>query len=186
MSSIASGTVANAVLSGYSGRLNEEVRVKRGLSYGAGSSYQSARYAGSIVATTLVEHAKAADALDVVLSTLASLRSAPPAADEIGTRRTSLLGGIASSLETTSGLVRAVATNAFNGLPLDALTASTAALNAIDAPALTRFAGTLSAPPTIVLVGDSSKFIDAVRKAHPNVQVVKATDLDLTSPALTP
>jgi zinc protease len=31
------GIVANSVLSGYSGRLNQEIRIKRGLSYGAGS-----------------------------------------------------------------------------------------------------------------------------------------------------
>jgi zinc protease len=182
----AAAMIANAVLSGYSGRLNEEVRVKRGLSYGAGSRIESTRYAGSLVATTLVEHAKAADALDVVLSTLASLRSAPASTEELGTRRTSLLGELARSLETTTGLVRAVATDAFNGLPLDALTSSNAALNAIDPAAVSRFAGSLGAPPTIVLVGDASKFIDAVRKAHPGVQVVKAADLDLTSPALTP
>ncbi len=43
----ASAMVGNAVLSGYSGRLNEEIRVKRGLSYGAGSSYVTGRYAGA-------------------------------------------------------------------------------------------------------------------------------------------
>ncbi|MDB5029080.1 MAG: peptidase protein, partial [Candidatus Eremiobacteraeota bacterium] len=42
----AAASIANAVLSGYSGRLNEEIRVKRGLSYGAGSTYTSGRYAG--------------------------------------------------------------------------------------------------------------------------------------------
>jgi len=31
------GIVSNSVLSGYSGRLNQEIRIKRGLSYGAGS-----------------------------------------------------------------------------------------------------------------------------------------------------
>ena len=181
----AAASVANAVLSGYSGRLNEEIRVKRGLSYGASSTYQGALLSGSIVASTLVEHAKAAEALDVALTAIASLGAAPPSADELNTRRTSLLGGIASSIETTSGLVRAVAANAFNGLPLDALTSSNAALSAIDPAGVKRFAGTLSAAPTIVLVGDASKFVDAVRKAHPNAVVVKAADLDLASATLT-
>ncbi|HEV3087321.1 MAG TPA: pitrilysin family protein [Candidatus Elarobacter sp.] len=183
----ATASVANAVLSGYSGRLNEEIRVKRGLSYGAGSNFQSGRYAGSIVASTLVEHAKAPEALDVMLRTVASLGSTPATADELSVRRTSLLGGIANSVETTSGLVRAIASNAWNGLPLDALTASNAALGAVDAAAVARFGGTaLAAPPTIVLVGDASKFLDAVRKAHPAVAVIKAADLDLTSEKLTP
>jgi zinc protease len=181
----AAASIANAVLSGYSGRLNEEIRVKRGLSYGANSAYQSGRFASSIVASTLVEHAKAPEALDVMLATVASLGTAPPSADELSTRRTSLLGGIASSIETTSGLVRIVAANAFNGLPLDALTASNAALTAIDPSGVSRYAGTLAAPPTVVLVGDASKFADAVRKAHPGVVVVKAADLDLASATLT-
>ena len=52
--------------------------------------------------------------------------------------------------------------------------------------AVARFAKTaLSVPPTIVLVGDASKFVDAVRKAYPDVPVVKAGDLDLTSATLT-
>jgi hypothetical protein len=48
------------------------------------------------------------------------------------------------------------------------------------------FAGaSLAKTPTIVLVGDASKFVDALRKTHPSLVVVKAADLDLTSPTLT-
>ena len=182
----AAATVGNAVLSGYSGRLNEEIRVKRGLSYGAGSMYASGRYAGSIVASTLVEHAKASEALDIMLSTISSLGSGAPAtAGELSARRTSMLGAMAAGLETIGGIVRGVALNAFAGLPLDALTSAPAALNAVEPAAVTRFAAAgMSTPPTIVLVGDSSKFIDAVRKSHPGLVFVKATDLDLTSPGL--
>jgi zinc protease len=182
----ASAMVGNAVLSGYSGRLNEEIRVKRGLSYGAGSTYASGRYAGSILASTLVEHAKAPEALDIMLKTIASLgNGAPASAEEILARRTSLLGSMAAGLETMGGLVRGIALNTFAGLPLDALTSAPAALTAVEPAAVTRFAAAgLSAPPTIVLVGDASKFIDAVRKSHPDVLYVKAADLDLTSPGL--
>src|SRR6185503_10023173 len=45
------GIVANAVLNGYSGRLNWEIRVKRGLSYGAGSTLDTRRWAGSFSAS---------------------------------------------------------------------------------------------------------------------------------------
>ena len=182
----AAAMVGNAVLSGYSGRLNEEIRVKRGLSYGAGSTYSSGRYAGSILASTLVEHAKAPEALDIMLSTISSLgNGAPAGADEILARRTSLLGAMASGLETMGGLVRGIALNTFAGLPLDALTSAPAALTAVEPAGVTRFAAAgLGTPPTIVLVGDSAKFIDAVRKAHPGVLIVKATDLDLASPGL--
>ena len=40
------GIVSNSVLSGYSGRLNQEIRIKRGLSYGAGSVLDTRRDVG--------------------------------------------------------------------------------------------------------------------------------------------
>ncbi len=178
-------TMANGVLGGYSGRLNAEIRVKRGLSYGAASNYGSGRYAGLVVASTLVEHAKALEALDIMLSTIASVSGAPAGADELVARRTALLGETASAAESTGGLVRLVAVNAFAGLPLNALDTEPAALGAVDPAAVTRYAAALSSPPTIVLVGDSSKFIEALRKAHPDALVVKAAELDLTSSGLT-
>ena len=48
---VVSEIVTNAVLSGYSGRLNQEIRIKRGLSYGAGSGLDARRDVGPFVAT---------------------------------------------------------------------------------------------------------------------------------------
>ncbi|HZI88070.1 MAG TPA: pitrilysin family protein, partial [Pyrinomonadaceae bacterium] len=45
------GIVTNAVLTGYSGRLNQEIRIKRGLSYGASSRLETRREAGPFVAS---------------------------------------------------------------------------------------------------------------------------------------
>ncbi len=45
------GLVANSVLTGYSGRLNQEIRIKRGLSYGAGSALETRRGVGPFVAS---------------------------------------------------------------------------------------------------------------------------------------
>ena len=54
--------VANTVLGGgFSSRLNQEIRIKRGLAYGAGSSLQAGRDPGAIAARTfqkLVKHLK--------------------------------------------------------------------------------------------------------------------------------
>src|SRR6202012_3556742 len=60
--SYAAGVVATAVLSGYSGRLNQEVRVKRGLSYGAGAQLLARREPGLFLASTLIDHAKVGEA----------------------------------------------------------------------------------------------------------------------------
>lgn len=185
-SDYAVATMANAVLAGYSGRLNSEVRIKRGLSYGANSALAAGRYAGSTTASTLVEHAKAPEALGVVLAALGSLDGATaPAAAELAARRTSLLGGIASSVETTGGLVRTVAANAFNGLPLDELDRLTAALGTVDSAAVARFAhGALATPPTIVLVGDAAKFRSALLASYRDAVFVPAAGLDLAAASL--
>ncbi len=48
--------MANAVLGGgYSARLNEDIRVKRGLSYGAGSSLTARRTLGAFTARSRPE-----------------------------------------------------------------------------------------------------------------------------------
>jgi zinc protease len=36
----------------------------------------------------------------------------------------------------------------------------------------------------VVVVGQASEFIDALRAAHPDVVVIPAADLDLNSPSL--
>ena len=42
------GLVTNSVLSGYSGRLNQEIRIKRGLSYGASQSARDPPHRGTL------------------------------------------------------------------------------------------------------------------------------------------
>ena len=50
------GIVTNSVLDGYSGRLNQEIRIKRGLSYGAGSSLEARREVGPFVASAQTQN----------------------------------------------------------------------------------------------------------------------------------
>src|SRR5690349_24510293 len=45
------GIVSNSVLSGYSGRLNQELRIKHRLSYGAGSELDTRRDVGPFLAS---------------------------------------------------------------------------------------------------------------------------------------
>ncbi len=58
------GIVANSVLTGYSGRLNQEIRIKRGLSYGAGSTLDVRRGAGPFTASAQTKNESGADVAD--------------------------------------------------------------------------------------------------------------------------
>src|SRR5688500_10669069 len=61
------GIVANSVLSGYSGRLNQEIRIKRGLSYGAGSALDARRDVGPFVASAQTKNESGAVVADLLL-----------------------------------------------------------------------------------------------------------------------
>ena len=71
--------VANALLGGgYSARLNEEVRVKRGLSYGAFSNVDERRGTGLFIAVAQTKNVSAAEVAGLVDAEVSKLGSAPP------------------------------------------------------------------------------------------------------------
>ncbi len=99
------GLVANAVLGGgYSARLNQEVRIKRGLSYGAASSTESFAIGGMVSARAQTHHPSANEVLQRLRAEIARLADAPPGAEELAARQATLVGGFVRRLETTAGL----------------------------------------------------------------------------------
>ncbi len=83
------GIVANAVLGGsYSARLNEEIRIKRGLSYGAGSALDARRQAGSFGGSAQTKNASAVEVVGLLLGEFGRL-----ACGAAGRRRTGCAQG---------------------------------------------------------------------------------------------
>ena len=116
------GLVTNAVLGGsYSARLNEEIRIKRGLSYGAGSTLDTRRHGGAFGASAQTKNESAPEVVGLVLGELERLAATPPADDELAARKATLAGNFGFTLETTGGLLGEVAALAVYGLPLDEL-----------------------------------------------------------------
>ena len=113
------GIVSNSVLSGYSGRLNQEIRIKRGLSYGAGSSLDARRDVGPFVASAQTKNESGAQVADLLLGEIGRLSSAPPADVELTPRKAVLVGSFSRNLETVNGLVGQVGSLALYGLGLD-------------------------------------------------------------------
>src|SRR6185312_9572063 len=82
------GKVANALLGGgYSSRLNQEVRVKRGLSYGAASGLSTWRNGGLFIAGAQTKNASAAEVAKVVQSEIERLSKEPAPVDYLKTRQ---------------------------------------------------------------------------------------------------
>jgi zinc protease len=178
------GVVTTAILSGYSGRLNQEVRVKRGLSYGAGAQLIARRQGGLFVAATLVDHRKAVETVDVVLETLRGLEQRPPSANELATRKTNILGNFARSVETIEGLIGTFGEYALYGIGLDEIDRYQGAVEAVTPEQIVDFTRRFIAErPTVVLTGHAGDFVDDL-KAFKDVERIAFDDLDLGSATL--
>jgi zinc protease len=179
--------VANAVLGGgYSARLNAEIRIRRGLSYGSGSSLDARREAGPIVATTQTRNEAAAQVLDLTLAEMRRLGAEPVAAAELAARRAALAGDFGRNVETSSGVAQLVGSYALRGIdPIELIRYEPAVL-AVTPAQVQEAARTLLSPDgaTILVVGDAAQFGAALRAAHPDIRIIPIGELNLDSAML--
>jgi zinc protease len=177
------GLVANSVLSGYSGRLNQEVRIKRGLSYGASSVLEPRRDVGPFVASAQTKSESGAQVADLLLGEVARLATNPPEAAELRPRKAVLIGDFSRSLETTNGLVSNISGLALYGLSLDEINQYIDRVQQIDAAQIQDFLQhKLNASSThIIIVGNSKTFLPELKKKYGNVDVIPYSQLDLNT-----
>lgn len=178
----AAGVVATAVLSGYSGRLNQEVRVKRGLSYGAGAQLIARREPGLFLSSTLVDHSKVAEATAVVLDTLRGLAATAPEPAELVTRKATVSGSFSRSIETIDGIAGVLGELALYDVPLSELGAYLPEIEAVDPAMVQAFAAATFADLFVVLVGDARVFGEAIAAAYGDVTTIPFAQLDLSRP----
>ncbi|HYH84577.1 MAG TPA: pitrilysin family protein [Pyrinomonadaceae bacterium] len=181
-----SGIVANAVLSGYSGRLNQEIRIKRGLSYGARSSLDVRRDVGPFVASAQTKNQSGAEVASLLVGELTRLSSEPVSATELTPRKAVLIGGFGRALETTEGMVGQIASLALYGLDLAEINNYINNVQAVTPAGIQKFAGARLGvgDANIIIVGDAKDFIEPLRKQFPNVEVIKRDELDLNNGTL--
>ncbi len=180
------GIVSNSVLSGYSGRLNQEIRIKRGLSYGAGSALESRRDVGPFLASAQTKNESGAIVADLLLGEISRLSLAPPADAELTPRKAVLIGNFSRNLETAGGLVGQVGSLALYGMGLDEINRYINNVQAVNTADIQKFAGTRLDAKTanIIIVGNAKAFLPELQKKYPNVEVIPVTDLDLNTALL--
>jgi zinc protease len=179
--------VANSVLGGgYSSRLNQEIRIRRGLSYGAGSYFQARAGVGPFIARTETKNESAAEVAGIILDQLASMAGADVAESELAPRKAVLIGEFGQALETNAGIVGEVSDLALHDLPLAEINRTIGSIQAVTGPQVREFAtGHLGAADAMVVIaGDASKFSAALRERFGEVEIIPSAELDLLSPAL--
>lgn len=114
--------VANALLGGgYSSRLNQEVRIRRGLSYGAFSAAESSAADGAWFGQAQTRHDRAAEVALLIREELLRAARESAAVAELDARKATLIGGFASRLDTTAGVAAVLGQQLAFGRPLDEL-----------------------------------------------------------------
>jgi zinc protease len=179
--------VTNSILGGgYSSRLNEEIRIKRGLSYGAGSSFDLRRDVGPFTATAQTKNESAGEVAGLIVDEMNKLGTTPVADDELGPRKAVLIGGFGRGLETNAGIVGRIGTLALYGLSLDEINRYISGVQNVTAADVQKFAAAHVGgnDASVVIVGDAKKFLPALQQRFKNVDVIPIDELDVNSPTL--
>ena len=181
------GLVANNVLGGgYSSRLNQEIRLKRGLAYGAGSSLSVRKGSGGFSASTSTKNETAGEVLALLRGEMTRLAEAPPTPEEMAARKSVLIGGFGRELATTGGLADTLGSLAAYGIDLKEVSLFTARIEAVTPEQVRDFAAQVLKPgeASVIVVGDGKLFGKNLAEALPGAEVIPLADLDLDSPTL--
>ena len=115
--------VGNHILGGGGlvSRLFNEVREKRGLAYGAGSSFAPMFRKGPFTISLQTRNDQTAQALEVLNKTLANFIAQGPTEDELTAAKKNITGGFAMRFDTNKELASYVSMIGFYEMPLDYL-----------------------------------------------------------------
>jgi zinc protease len=112
--------VANEVLGGlFTSRLNMNLREQHGYSYGVFSNVQLSRSYGAFLAAGGIIANHTAEAVAEYEKELEQFAAEGPTDPELSKAKETLIRGLPGALETNDAVASALATIAFNGLPLD-------------------------------------------------------------------
>lgn len=177
-------SVLNSLLGGgYSSRLNQEIRIKRGLSYGAGSSFAWRGSKSNFSTRTQTKNESAAEVAELVLAEIKKLTEGSIADVELSPRKSVLTGDFGRNLETTGGLAAQIADLYAFGLSPNELNAYMNNVQTVSDKQIRDFAGANLMGGDIIIVGDYSVFKNDLAKRFPNttIEVIKADELDLST-----
>lgn len=179
--------VANNVLGGgYSARLNQEIRIRRGLSYGAGSQFASRRMGAPIVASAQTRNDAVPQVVALLSGELRRLGSEPISDTELGNRKAVLIGAFGRAVETVGGLAAELSALAQSGLPLERLQTYAADVGAVTTAQAATAAKAHFDPgrAAIVVVGDAAAFDAALSRELLGIEQIRIDQLNLDRPNL--
>lgn len=172
--------VMNTALGGgFTSRLVNEIRVKRGLAYGAGSHFDGLLHGGSFVVASSTKSGSTAELIEVALKEVEKMRKKGPTPAELDTAKRYLAGLYPLRLETNESISGALAEVQFYGLGADWIEGYRERLHAVTLSDAKKVAALYLFPeaPAITVVGaaqDVAKQLERFGK----VRIVPAADYE--------
>src|SRR5580704_10170102 len=172
----------------YNRRVNTEVRVKKGLTYDAFSTFAPHRYAGSLTVGTYTRTEATVEVTKLVLDLLDKMASGDVTQKELDFARDYLSGVYPIQSETAEQVDDRVLTAAVFDLPEDYNRTYPEKVRAVTLPQVEEMAQRYftTKDVDIVLAGDASAFREALKKKFPDAQVteLRFDEVDVLSPDL--
>jgi zinc protease len=181
--------VTNHIFGGsYNSRLNTEVRIKKGLTYGASSSFTPHRYTGSLAVETYTRTEATVDATKLVMDLLTGMSQGKISQKELNFARDYLAGVYPIESETAEQVADRALTVAAFDLPADynqtyPVKIRATSLEQVQATARKYFT---TSDLDIVLVGNVSAFRDGLKKEFAGAEITEIPfgQVDVLSPTL--
>lgn len=171
---------------GYSARLNQEIRVKRGLAYGAGSSFQARRSPGPLAASTQTKNATVPDVIDLIGGEMTRMGTELVPSAELDARKATLIGEFGREIETTDGLAGYTAGLVLEAVPLAEIGRYSAAVNAVTPEQVLRVSRDLidPKPASVIVVGDAARFAAKLQAKGVKAEIIPVGKLNLDNVGL--
>ncbi|MFL6234656.1 MAG: M16 family metallopeptidase [Thermoanaerobaculia bacterium] len=173
--------VYNSVLGGNaSARLYEEIRRKRGLSYGASSYFLEESQPGFFQVSTFTKTETTAEALGLAFDVLRGMQEKPVPEPELKAAKTYITGAFPLEIETADGIAGKVLEAMHFGYGREFLESYNDRISKVSAADVQSFAAKSIRPEwmTAVLVGNASAFTGALRKKYGEVEVIPISEVD--------
>jgi len=146
--------VANYILGGggFSSRLMNDVREKRGLTYGISTSLAPYREAGLWVGQVASKKTSMRETIKVVRATMKKFATQGPTDKELADAKTYLTGSFPLAFDSNVGIASQLNTFEVLGLPVDYMEKRDAMIEAVTAADVARVAGRLFDPAKLTVV----------------------------------
>ena len=172
-------TVMNQVLSGFTGRLFQNVRDDKGLAYSVFGGYTANfERPGQFYAGIMTKSETTVDGTEAVREEIEKMRAAPPSDEELELAKDNYLNSFVFNFDTRQEIVNRMMTYAYYDYPLDFLNQVREGVQAVDASEVHRVAQKYLRPDDmkILAVGNGDDFV------RPLTALGEVETIDITIP----